>query len=456
MDRAALVGALREAVASHLVVAGADDRYAFRHALLREVVADDLLPGERTELHRAFADALERRVASGDAGPQLLAGIAHHYAAAGDQAAALRASVRAAAAAEAVNAHGEAAALLERALELWDRVPDAQAVAGADQVTLLRRAAEDHLATGDHMRPDPLLRAALALVDEDAEPRRAAALLERLASAQWKAGRPEEALAAAQRALDLVSGGEPTPEGATIVAWWAPRRMLQGRYRDASAAAREAIAAAEATDNQGALSVALNGMGFALAAQGAVEEGTAALRRAIDIAREQGRSADLESAQVNLADALHLAGRDREALDVLRAARAETRGAQSLAWMRMAIAELAFELGDWEEAARELPERDRRFTGVDLVNVELRRADLSLGRGEHEDAAARLARIAELVGASAEPQWHGAYGALLCELRRRQGDLDGARAAVDEALDRIEFCTEDVARLARVSAAGVT
>src|SRR6185436_1551024 len=139
LDRAGLVGALREAVASHLVVAQADDRYAFRHALLREVVADDLLPGERTELHRAFAEALERRAADGPAGAQLAAGIAHHYAATGDQRAALGASVRAAGAAEAVHAFGEAAALWERALELWDRVPDAEAVAGLDHVALLLR-----------------------------------------------------------------------------------------------------------------------------------------------------------------------------------------------------------------------------------------------------------------------------------------------------------------------------
>ena len=50
---------------------------------------------------------------------------------------------------------------------------------------------------------------------------------------------------------------------------------------------------------------------------------------------------------------------------------------------------------------------------------------------------------------------HGPLGALLAELRRREGDLDAGRAAVEDALDRIEFCTEDVMRIARVSAAGV-
>jgi ATP/maltotriose-dependent transcriptional regulator MalT len=456
LDSAALRGALREAVASHLVVAQPDDRYAFRHALLREVVEDDLLPGERTELHRALATALERRAAAGSQGAQIAAGIAHHYAAAGDQPAALAASVRAATAAEAVHAYGEAATLLERALELWDRVPDAEELSGADRVTLLGRAADAHLAAADNTRAEPLVRAALELVDEDAEPRRAAALLERLAHAQWRLGRSREALDTAQRALDLVAEGEPTPERATILAWWAKTRMLQGRFREATAAARDAIEAAEATSNLPALSGAINAMGVALAAQGAVEEGTAALRRAVDIARELNRRYELESAHVNLADALHLAGRSREALEVVRAAREESpRMGFWVGWLDTVMAELAFELGDWEEATRVLPDQTRRFAGVGLVNVELRRAELDLGHGDHDAAATRLARVRDLVAASSEPQWHGPFGSLLAELRRRQGDLDGARAAVDEALDRIEFCTEDVARLARVSAAGV-
>ena len=457
MDRAALVGALREAIASHLVVAQADDRYAFRHALLREVVADDLLPGERTELHRAFAEALERRAASGPAGAQLAAGIAHHYAATGDQRAALGASVRAADAAESVHAFGEAAALFERALQLWDRVPDAAEVAGMDQVALLHRAGDAFIAAGDRTRPMPLLRSALEMVDEETEPRRAAALLERYAMAQYRAGRPSEAIETANRALALVKDGEPTFERATIYAWFAKIRMLQGRYREATAAAREAIAAAEVTANHAALSDALNGMGTALAAQGAVEEGTAALRRAIDIAREQDRPRQLESAQTNLADALHLAGRDREALEVARAALDESPGRGGhRAWLDITVSELLLELGDWDGAERALPDDSRRFIGSELVNVQLRRAELYLGRGDHEAAAVHLARLADPVSASAEPQWHGAYGALLAELRRRQGDLDGARAAVDDALDRIEFCTEDASRLARVSAAGVT
>jgi len=45
---------------------------------------------------------------------------------------------------------------------------------------------------------------------------------------------------------------------------------------------------------------------------------------------------------------------------------------------------------------------------------------------------------------------------MLGELRRRQHDLEGARGAVARALDRIELCTDDVMRIARVSAVGVS
>ena len=129
IDPRALRDALREAVAAQLVVADEESRYAFRHALLREVVVDDLLPGERAEMHLALARALERRAEAlpGHGGAHLAAGVAYHYYAAGDQPAALATSVRAAQAAEAVHANGEAAALYSRALKLWDRVADAEA-----------------------------------------------------------------------------------------------------------------------------------------------------------------------------------------------------------------------------------------------------------------------------------------------------------------------------------------
>jgi DNA-binding CsgD family transcriptional regulator len=47
------------------------------------------------------------------------------------------------------------------------------------------------------------------------------------------------------------------------------------------------------------------------------------------------------------------------------------------------------------------------------------------------------------------------FGALWAELLRRRHDLVGARAAVEDALGRIELCTDDVMRIARVAAVGM-
>ena len=131
---------VREAAEANVIVADSRGRYQFRHALLREVVHDDLLPGEHAELHLALARALESQVAETGEDALITAGIAHHFLSAGCQREALVASVRAADAAERVHAHGEAGALLERALELWSHVPDAMEQVGCDRIELVRRA----------------------------------------------------------------------------------------------------------------------------------------------------------------------------------------------------------------------------------------------------------------------------------------------------------------------------
>ncbi len=452
LDPPALRAALRDAVASHLIVAGADARHAFRHALLREVVVDDLLPGEREGLHLALARALEARAD----GAQVAAGIAFHYSAAGARPAALAASVRAAQAARDIHAHGEEATLLERVLELWEHVPEAEALVGMDHVGLLTRAAEAHGYAAEHARAEALGRAALEELDEARDPHRVAGLLEHLALWLWRQGRSDDALATAQRGLDLVAAGEPTCERARLLAWWAKTRMLQGRYREAEKAGREALAAAEAVGDLAAATNARNALGVSLIHQDVVEEGAAILREAMRVARAADRPADVTMSGVNLADALQLAGR----LDEARAVAAEVttegqRGGYLDDCLRLTVVELAIEAGDWAEADAWMPTRERRDLSLEVATLELRRAELALGRGEHAAAAQGLERIADLVADSGEAQFHGVFGVLRAELRRRGGDLDGARAAIDEALDRIEFCTEDAMRLARVAALGV-
>jgi DNA-binding CsgD family transcriptional regulator len=457
LDARELRESLRVAVASHVVVVDADGSHAFRHALLREVVQDDLLPGEGMELHHALAQALERRAATGDTSVALSAAIASHQLAAGDYPAALAASVRAAAAAEAVHAPAEESALLERALELWTRVPDAEVVSGLDHVDLLSRAAEAHNLGGDRPRAEALQRAALQEIDTAVEPRKAALLMARLARFQWHLNRAEESLETLRAAVRLLPPGEDSPERAAVLGMWARGRMFQGRLREAVEAARDAQRVAEACGDEASMGVALNVLGTSLVALGEIEEGTAALRRAEAIAVQRGDLLEIDSAAVNLADALHGAGRSREAIEAAR------RGADELAaspkthqWLELIAGEIAFDLGDWGEAARTLPEPTRRFDERTRLVIEMRRLHLAMGLGDHATAAALLDQLRPAMEESTEPQFLAPFGALEAELLRRQGDLDAAREAIDVMLDRLEFCTEDVARLGLIASAGVT
>ena len=262
-------------------------RYTFRHALLAEAVYDDLLPGERAELHRALAAAL-----SGSEGPetgaQRAAAIAHHYLAAGDQPAALAAAVRAGMAAMDVQAFGEGATLFERALELWDRVPDAAGLTGTDQIDLLERAAGCHVYADDPGRAVTLARRALKLVDPEQAPRRVAWIHGLLHRSLWTLLRQDEAMEELERGLALVADDEPSPAGAAragLLARHAKALTLQSRYHRAVREARRAL------DEQAALTDpdgyfvddigALNALGVSQMAIGALDEGAAALGRAL-------------------------------------------------------------------------------------------------------------------------------------------------------------------------------
>jgi DNA-binding CsgD family transcriptional regulator/tetratricopeptide (TPR) repeat protein len=459
LDERTLRDALRETVDSHILVAGDDGRYRFRHALLREVVEDDLLPGERAALHLALARALETRVDE-QAGAVLTAAVAHHFAAAGEQPAALEWSVRAAGAAERVYAHGEAQALLERALELWDRVPDAEARAGEDHVSLLWRAGQAASALGHPGRQLALYETALGEIDPAADPHRASKMLEGVARAQRSLNRPKSSIETLERALELVEGadGKEGEARARLLAGLARGRMLDGRFSDSAETARRALDATIKAGMRWAECHARNTLGFSLAMIGEIEEGAEQLREAIRIARERDDLPDLADAYVNYSDMLHILGRSDEARAIALEGREMVADRRPIAimWLDCQLSEFAYDVGDWEASERSLPDA-KRWTGVHTrVNINLRKAHLLVGRGDHEAAKALMAELAELSADSSEPQFVGPVATLTAELRRREGDLDAARAAIDRGLDQMEFCTDDAARVSAVAAAGVT
>ena len=142
LDASELADALRRAVDQHVLVADqAAGTFRFRHPLFSEAVYGTLLPGEREALHARIAQALSdypKLAVAGAAAAEL----AQQWAAAGRPTEALTSSLAAAREAEAVSGLAEALVHVERVLDLWDEVPDAEELSGVALPQVLAWATE--------------------------------------------------------------------------------------------------------------------------------------------------------------------------------------------------------------------------------------------------------------------------------------------------------------------------
>lgn len=194
-EPAALLHGLEQLLQRRLLIAAEMDgrtTYSVGHDLIREALYEDLLPERRHYLHRAAAHALAQLPASDHPVPAAL--IAEQYRAGGAGASAVDWYRRAAAAARATAAAGEARAHLEQALSLAQAAGDPARLAGCcedladllaatsgwtDEIAELYETAASHAQTAlDRTRV--WLRSATACLPVDAP--RALALAERAAA----------------------------------------------------------------------------------------------------------------------------------------------------------------------------------------------------------------------------------------------------------------------------------
>lgn len=213
-----LIDAARAAVAHRLLV-GADDGYRLRHRLVAEVLAHELLPAERSGLHRRYAEAL-----TAAPGELHQARLAHHWRLAGEPARALPAAVAAAQEAERLHGYAEAHRHWSAALQLAaDPGP-----LTVDRVELLENAAEAAHHCGEHARALALLEELAAL--RGGEP--SCALHIRRARYLAAAGRSALAEEEYQRAL---KAADCSPrDRAAAAARLAELLLHLGRYADAA------------------------------------------------------------------------------------------------------------------------------------------------------------------------------------------------------------------------------
>lgn len=109
--------------------------YAFRHALIREAVYNDLLPGERTARHTRYAEVLQ---ADGAAAGE----VSHHLFSAGDLERGLPSAWQASRDAHRALAYAEELQVLECILRQWDELPDAAQLLGVSRSSVLECATE--------------------------------------------------------------------------------------------------------------------------------------------------------------------------------------------------------------------------------------------------------------------------------------------------------------------------
>jgi predicted ATPase len=304
-----IADALREAVTRQLLLVD-QSGCRFRHALVREALYDDLLPGERERLHLAAARALQtldhgRRIEDQVRWSLL----AHHAHAAHDLPMAFTASVRAGIESERMHALAAAGGQFERALQLWEQVPEPAAAAGMTRAELTMRAAEAAHYSSRSLRDIPLVENALAALDTNARPEQRAMFLERLGRVNWTHLRGAEAVAAYEQAVALLADRPPSAEQAFTLAALGQSLMLRDQHRQAETVLRTAIAAAKAVDARATEGHALCSLSPALVRLGRVDAGLEAMDRAQELCRAYGTTEDLCRTFVNLVDGLYVSGR---------------------------------------------------------------------------------------------------------------------------------------------------
>ena len=205
---------LRASVESRLLVADQGrGTYRFRHALVHEAVLADVLPGELHRLHGAYASALAERQQRARAPGPTSGGPASPATGRrpGEFDEALGAAVRAGRAAEAGFAVPEAHRSLEWSVRLWDRAADPEAAAACRRDELLAAAADAANRCGLIVRALTLVDEALATPAVADDPVRAGLLHERRGWYLYRTGRPADAIAAYELAVELGSGAPAVP-----------------------------------------------------------------------------------------------------------------------------------------------------------------------------------------------------------------------------------------------------
>jgi DNA-binding CsgD family transcriptional regulator/tetratricopeptide (TPR) repeat protein len=450
LDRDTLLRGLREAVAHHVLVQEHDDVYRFRHALLREALVDDLLPGERGPLHAAVGRALAADPSLSASGRSVAAELAAHWSAAHNLPAAFAASARAGAEAERMAAFAEANAHFERAAELWDAVSAEDRADSPDRVELLRRAAEAAHLAGDADRAVALGRSALGLVDETSDPLVAAALHERIGRYLWICGLQRDAIEELGVAVAVMPEDAPLADRARVLGAEGHLLTLLGRGAESRERCEQALGLAQKGGAKLEECRISTSLGAALMMTGDSDGAIATLERSRQLADELGDPEELVRAYINLAEVLDQSGRLNDAVEVSRAGVAAARREGVPSVLPILIAELAGRLvrqRGWEEADAILPEAiaPTASWGVGRAEALSALAQLQALRGDAAGAERSLREVDRAMRDAVGSMWTAPTATARAEAAFWDGRPADAREVVAAELGRREAIDDSAA-----------
>jgi ATP/maltotriose-dependent transcriptional regulator MalT len=429
---------LREAVDASVLTAD-ETGYAFRHALLREVIHDDLLPGQHARFHARFATILEEHPELMNAAAAPME-IAHHWNAAHEVNKAFRWALTAASSGGA--AFHEALQLYERALELWDQVDDPESLAGPHPSLLMRAAyvAED---AGEVERALALVNGALDELDPENDPRQRIEALILQARTKFNLMTPGSGVDALQEALRILPTDADAKLRARVLEMLARRTMLSGDLQQGIEFSQQAVDAATHANSDSVTANAWITLGTSLAGAGQEDQGLAAFEQVSHLARSSART--MLRFYINYSDALNHVGRYEDAASQALSGvdMASELGLQRSLGAMLAgnAAEPLLAFGQWSRASAMI-ERALELDPPATYHAQLRllQAWLFTWRGQLDEAEAVLVEFRPLItNKQLSPQYSSQAIRTDAEYALAVGDHRRAWANVKVFLDHWEI-----------------
>jgi DNA-binding CsgD family transcriptional regulator/tetratricopeptide (TPR) repeat protein len=450
-------GFLVETADGPMVGSGRERRIRFRHELIAEAIAADLLPATRRRYHAALAAALA--AASPEASPvaatplEPAAALAHHLAA-HQLAEAEQAALAAAAAAEALDAGADTLAHYEKALALYEIVRLQEGVPRLPDLYV--RAAEAAFAAGDPARAEAYAEAAAAALDDPHERLTLGLVMEQLGRYRRASGDHEGSLAAYKRAVDLVPRA-PTAARARVLASLAQFRMLEGVFSEAKRYAQEAVEVATAVGDEARpeLLHATCTLAVAEAWGEQPEPAVEMLRKTRDEAAQLGRLDDLFRVYANLTTVLDLLGRREEAIAIAYEgiAEAEREGQATVYgnFLRANASDSLYFMGRWQECRRLcLDALSWNPVGIWFLTPLLNLTIVEVAMSAGESAGRLLGQVLLAIETVQDPQFSVPAQQTAAAYALWQEDLVDARRAAERGWQRVSD-TEDWLLMARMA-----